>query len=98
MSTLGSVVLAIGTFLAGALVTWVFYRRANRERRPTYVVTGNRVVSGYPNRGIEVSFRNERVPVVSRSLVAFWNNGRETIKRTDVPESAPLTIHVDGAD
>lgn len=94
MSTVASVVLAIGLFLAGVLVTWVFDRRGNRERRPTYVITGNRVVLAYPKRGIEVFFRGERVPVVSRSLVVLWNDGRETIRATDVPQNAPLAICV----
>jgi hypothetical protein len=81
-----------------ALVAWAFHRWGTPSRRPTYVVTGNRVVAGDPKRGIEVTFRGERVPVVSRTLVAVWNDGREPIRQVDVPNSAPLTIHVDGAD
>ncbi len=98
MDTRTSIFLAIVTFLAGVAVTWVFYRRGYRERRPSYIVTGNRVVAEDPRRGIEVTFRGEKVPVVSRTLVAVWNDGRETIRRTDVPEGAPLTISIDGAN
>ncbi len=98
MDTGASISLAIDTFLAGVAVAWIFYRRGYRERRPTYIVTGNRVVAEDPRRGIEVTFRGEKVPVVSRTLVAVWNDGRETIRRTDVPEGAPLTISIDGAN
>lgn len=91
---LAGVVLAIGSILAA----WVFYQRGKRERRPTHAVTGNRVVVGNPKRGIEVSFRGESVPVVSRTLVVVWNEGRETIRRGDVTEDAPLTVSVNGVN
>lgn len=78
MDLLIGVLGIVATFLAGVLVTWAFDRM--RPRRPTYVVTGNRVVSGNPDLGIGVTFRGETVPVVSRTLVPVWNDGRETIR------------------
>lgn len=98
------VLLAVAGVAVGAIVStsfgWFFYRRALRDPGPTYVLTGHVVVSGSLGREeIEIRFAGEVVPVVSRTLVVFWNRGRKSIRRDEVPAAHPLRIEVldDGA-
>jgi hypothetical protein len=84
--------LAAAGIVGGAVVSYYFYRISRKERRPIYAVTGNEVVRGDQKRQIEVRFKGEEVPVVTRTVVAFWNAGREPIRRDDIVGSHPPLV------
>jgi hypothetical protein len=85
-----AVVLALAGTIAAVVVGWFFYWLGKKERRPLYTVVGNTVVRADEDRHIEVLFKGESVPVVTRSAVAFWNAGREPIRRADLVGTHPL--------
>jgi hypothetical protein len=87
-----NVVLAVATLVLSTAIAFVLYVRARKEPRPVYVVTGNTVVRAQAERKIEVRFRDKDVPVVTRTVIAFWNAGRQPIRRADIVENHPLTI------
>jgi hypothetical protein len=87
-----NLVLAAVGIIGGAVVSYWFFRIAKRERLPIYVVTGNEVVRGDENLQIEVRFKGENVPVVTRTVVAFWNAGREPIRGDDIVDSHPPLV------
>ena len=78
----------------GLAASYFFYRIAKKERRPVYVVAGNVVVRGDEKRQIEVRHREQVVPVVTRTVIAFWNAGREPIRRDDLLENHPLRVRL----
>jgi hypothetical protein len=78
----------IATFVA----SYAFYRLSTRDRKPVYMKTGSRVVSD--GDGIEVLFHGAAVPRVTRTMVFFWNAGRESIRSEDVRE--PVTLEIEG--
>jgi hypothetical protein len=94
----GDTVLAVLAFSASGLFAYLLYRLSLRDPRPTYTITGNVLVRSAPRRGIEVRMEGQDVPRVTRSILLIWNSGRGTIRQADVPEGAPLTIIVQGAD
>lgn len=85
-----TVMLGVGSVIAAAGFGYFFYRLGTKERRPVYMKTGNRVVAG--GGEIEVLFDGESVPRVTKTLVFFWNAGRESIRPEDVRE--PVTLRV----
>jgi hypothetical protein len=82
--------LGVGSVIAAAAFSYVFYRLGTKERRPVYMKTGNRVVAG--GGEIEVLFAGESVARVTKTLVFFWNAGRESIRSEDVREPVILRV------
>ena len=94
-----NVTLAVATLVVSTAIAYVLYVRAKREAQPVYVVTGNTVVRAQTERQIEVRYRDRDVPVVTRTVIAFWNAGRQPIRRADIVENHPLTVVLpDGAE
>ena len=89
--TLNLVIAAVSIIL-GAAVSYYFYRISKKERAPVYVVIGHVVVQGDTERAIEVRYKGDEVPLVSRTVVALWNAGREPIRRDDLVENHPLRV------
>jgi hypothetical protein len=94
-----NIVMAVAGLVASTAIAIFLYYRAKKEPRPVYVVTGNTVVRAHAEREIEVRYRDRDVPVVTRTVIAFWNAGRQSIRRADIVENHPLTVVLpDGAD
>jgi hypothetical protein len=89
-----ALLLTAAGLVASIVIGYYFYRLANKERQPVYVVTGNIVVRAYTSRDIEVRYKGLEVPVVTRTVVALWNVGREPIRRDDLVERHPLSIQL----
>lgn len=86
-----AVVLAVLTAVGGTAVSMILFRLSRVVRRPVYMLTGNLVVRD--GEDIEVRFRGEQVPRVTRTLVFFWNAGRESIRSEDVREPARIRVN-----
>ncbi len=93
---LGVAGLIIG-FLSMAmsvLVSYFFYRKSLRERRPMYsvdtysLIRGNTL--GIP--GVDVLYKGDKIENLSVSDFVFWNDGKQTITSADVREFDPLRI------
>jgi hypothetical protein len=89
-----NVVMGVGLFIASTAIAIFLFARAKKEPRPVYYVTGNTVVRARAERKIEVRYRGKDVPLVTRTVVAFWNAGRQPIRRDDLVENHPLEILV----
>ena len=89
-----NLVLAAAGIVGGAVVSYYFYRISKKEPLPVYIGGGEIVVERDTKRGIEVRYRGDEVPMVSRTVIAFWNAGREPIRRDDLVENHPLTVRL----
>jgi hypothetical protein len=79
-------------------IAYFLYVRARKEARPVYVVTGNTVVRAHAERQIQVRYRDKDVPIVTRTVITFWNAGRRPIRQDDIVKYHPLTVVLpDGA-
>jgi hypothetical protein len=89
-----NLVLAAAGIVGDAVVSYHFYRISKKEPLPVYIGGGEIVVERDTKRGIEVRYRGDEVPMVSRTVIAFWNAGREPIRRDDLVENHPLTVRL----
>jgi hypothetical protein len=87
-----NLVIALVGIVIGAAVSYYFYRLSKKEPLPMYCLAGNVVVTSHKERDIKVQFRGKDVPVVTRTMIAFWNAGREPIRREDLRDNHPLTV------
>jgi hypothetical protein len=87
---------AIGTALGvlGIALSIVFYIRGRRVKRPTYAIRSANLVRDLTGsyEGVTLLYRGNRIPTLTATKVAFWNAGRDTIDKSDIPVSDPLAI------
>lgn len=97
-------VLPIAGFIigiVGLILAYVFYRRGLREKRPLYAIFSNTLVQDLSKRIPELRITYDGVPQerVTVSTIYFWNQGREAIRQTDIPDGDPLCIEIaEGAE
>jgi hypothetical protein len=95
-SVLSSNVSSVVIGAVGLVGMIVLYFRGKRERRPRYEYSHNTIiddVSGGLN-GLKVLYNGEQLGRVTVAKVAFWNAGRETIRKSDLVDADPLRIEV----
>lgn len=83
--------------IGGGIISWIisliYYRRAKSESRLACRSTSYKFLSQHkPLADIEIRFRGLKVPQVTKSLVAIWNDGNTTIDKNQIVESDPLQI------
>lgn len=62
-------------------------RRASTKKEPKYSITTEQIIASSKNiiPGLEIRFNGETLDSFSISKIAFWNNGRLAIRKTDFP-------------
>jgi hypothetical protein len=96
---------AILTFLANnavglvgiaitATLAYYFYIRGRRAKQPCWATRITRLVTDRVSAlpGIDIRFNGEAIQQLAVSRVVFYNKGAETIRRADIPKTAPLRI------
>jgi hypothetical protein len=88
--TLGSLVLAI----LGILLAVIFYIRSQKNKTPCFKEASNTIIEGLHKSldGLEVHYKGTVQERITVSKVAFWNDGKETIDRSDMVDKDPLRI------
>lgn len=84
--------------LAGVVLSYVFYLRGRREKKPTYAVRAVTLVQNLASRypGVEMRFKDRPVENLTVARIAFWNDGRETIAAEDLAPADPTMIKLTG--
>ena len=77
-----------------AAIAIVIYFLSRKVKEPTYLFTSDNLVAGLASQysGLAVTFAGQTIESVSVTKLAFWNSGRETIERGDVPPDAQLVV------
>jgi hypothetical protein len=74
----------------------VFYLKSSKERRPCYAVTSNNIIKQaqqlIPGLSVRYSGHGEELSNFTISKLAFWNAGRETIRKADLVKADPITV------
>lgn len=85
----------VGIFgVLGVLLSIYFYYKSKKVKDPRYVIRSGNLISGPTQKiaPLEILFKNKPISNFSVSKVAFWNEGRDTIHKTDIAAADPLTI------
>ena len=69
-------------------------RRASKKKEPKYTITTEQIIASSKNiiPGLEIRFNGETLDSFSISKIAFWNNGRLAIRKTDFPSNQRFEI------
>lgn len=81
-------------FVLGCIVTVLVYRLQKTRRRISYQTFDTIVIdagSTKDNR-LEVRYAGKVVPQVTRTVLRVWNSGTETINRSDIASTDPLSL------
>jgi hypothetical protein len=78
----------------GVLATIYFYFKSVRKKEPTFSIRSINLVKDKINKikGLEIKYQEEKINNLSISKIAFYNNGKETIKTTDVASKDKIRI------
>jgi hypothetical protein len=87
-------VIEISAILIGAIVSYYFYRKSIREKKPCWAISSNNLIKGFGSKieNLQIKFQNTPVEDLTISKLLFWNNGAETILRDDLKTISPLRI------
>jgi len=88
--TVGSFALAV----LGIVLAIIFYVRSKRDKTPCFEKSSNTIIEGLHQSldGLEVHYKGKAQERITVTKVAFWNDGKETIDRSDLIEKDPLRL------
>lgn len=72
----------------------IFYLKSRKRKKPCYEMYSINLLNSELKhlKDIEIIYKGNYVKNLTATKLAFWNAGNETIDKSDIPESAPLTI------
>jgi hypothetical protein len=85
----------VGGFIISYYINYLFYRRGKSEPRLIYQYQSRTLLGpSVPNPDIEIIFRGKKVPRVTKSLIALWNDGNTTIDGNQIVQTDPIRLLV----
>lgn len=97
-------------FMANPLWDWVFFViavvlalilffKSKNIRKPTYYIKSHNLVTDFTSKfnKLQMFYGGTNIQNLTVSKVAFWNDGREIINKSDIVDSDPLRIEAVGA-
>jgi hypothetical protein len=89
--------ITVGGFvigLLGVVLAVVFYVKAKKERVPCYEHSSNTLIEGVDKTldGLQLHYRGQPQSRITVTKVVFWNEGRETIDKSDLVIADPVRI------
>lgn len=78
----------------------VFYIKSKKSKKPYYMLNSINLIKSQLKQldGILIKYKDDIVENLTVTELTFWNAGKETIDKTDIPETAPLTIKTKDTD
>ncbi|MBU0509338.1 hypothetical protein KKH27_10930 [bacterium] len=78
------------------LLGLLLFLRSKRDKRPCFAQRSTNILTDLKSSfgAIEVTYESQPIQSFTSTRIAFWNEGRETINRADIPSGAPITIRV----
>lgn len=86
------------TFILGTIITvivsYLFYRKANKIKQPRIVKRSISLIRNYQSKlsKLRVSYNDEPVERLTITRIAFWNDGKSTITKNDIATMEPIAI------
>jgi hypothetical protein len=87
-------VFGFAALVVAVWIGWVFYKKSERVRKPSWYLTTNNLIR---DRGallpkLTVLYDQHSVDNLSVSTFTFWNAGKETIRRSDIPSACTFRV------
>jgi hypothetical protein len=84
--------------IVSLLVSIYFYVKSKREKLPVYIVRKYPLIEDKVAAvsGLNISFNGLEISNLNLTKIAVWNNGRDTIHRTDIASADRLRIALVG--
>lgn len=82
--------------ILGVICAIVFFIKGKKSKKPTYMVATNNLVrdSFKDIDSVQITYKRENITNLSVSKVTFWNAGKDTIQKFDVPKRFPIKITI----
>ena len=91
-------IVSFGLGLLGIVASIFFYYKSLRKKDPQFSKKTISLIKDQIGKinGLEIKYQNDTIQNLSISKIVFYNNGRETIKTTDIAISNPIRVEVGG--
>jgi hypothetical protein len=82
--------------LLGIIATFYFYFKSIRKKDPTFSIRSINLIKDKINKieGLEIKYQEDKIKNLSISKIAFYNNGKDTIKSSDVASKNRIRIEI----
>lgn len=84
----------VGAAIAFA-ISFGLFQWGRERRRVRYTLRSLRIIEENPSPGLEdmhIIFDGERIPRLTKSIIAFWNDGNKSIRGGDVVALDPMRL------
>ena len=80
--------------ILGVVLTAVLYIRSRKVKLPCYAMRSFNIVKDLvvKVKSLEIMYSGEPIRNLTATKMAFWNGGRDTIRREDIASANPLTV------
>jgi hypothetical protein len=87
-------IITLITAIVGIAVSYFFFLRSQRLRKPCWAIRSNNLIENYGSTfsKLEVFYAQNKVENLTVSKFLFWNAGSETIERQHIVTANPLRI------
>lgn len=78
------------------LLSVIFYLKSKKTKDPSYLVKSYSLIENHVTTidGLEILFNDKSISCLTLTKLSLWNNGRQTIDRTDIAPADKLRIEL----
>lgn len=83
-------------FILGLIPGVYFYFKGKKTRTPTYIVRSVNLVKENIQKidTVDILYSKEKIQNLSVSKIAFWNDGKATINKSDITAKEPIKLAI----
>lgn len=80
--------------ILGLFIGYIFYKKGQKEKAPCWAIKTSNLFVGFSNKIHKLNVRYDDIPTetLSISKIIIWNDGKETIDRSDESDINPMMI------
>lgn len=89
--------IGFGIGILGIILAIVFYLNSIIKTEPAYQISAIEIINKSKNidlHGINISYDGQEIDRLMKSTVYFWNNGKKTLRSSDIVSSNRININV----
>jgi len=96
-SVIISPIFSLASFVIAILAimfSYFFYRKTKKDKRPVYAMRSSNIVRDFSRKlpNLKIVFDGNTIESLTVTKFALWNEGRETISKTDIAQSDPIRL------
>jgi hypothetical protein len=80
--------------IVGIILTTIFGLKSLKKKHPMIEMKSDNLIKDFTGKfdGLKIELEGKACENLTATKIVFWNNGRETISDTDIPELAEMSI------